>query len=128
MQAVNATLLASSLILIVSACAPERKVAANAEDLSYCDGGNPIIEFFPPPYPEECIAKAVEGRVTAEYDVTRKGRVKNATITESPDDCFNDSLIDAVQSRRYPPMCNAAGEPVARSGVSVSITYRLDAE
>jgi periplasmic protein TonB len=58
---------------------------------------------IPPPYPENCRSRGVEGVVVVEFDVTPEGNVANPRVTSTPNSCFNRAVIKAVSGWKYPP-------------------------
>ncbi len=58
---------------------------------------------FPPPYPENCRSRSVEGVVIVEFDVTPEGNVVNPRIVDSANRCFDRTVIKTVSGWKYPP-------------------------
>jgi protein TonB len=56
-----------------------------------------------PGYPENCRAKAVEGTVIVQFDVTDRGDVTNVQIISSDNSCFDRTVIKTVLGWKYPP-------------------------
>lgn len=89
---------------------------ASSPGLHYCKGSGFLLDPVTPQYPNACIEKRAEGAVVVQFDITKEGDVVNVSIVESPDRCFNSAVLSAMSKRRYPRMCNAMGELVARRG------------
>jgi len=83
----------------------------------------PVIRYAPP-YPENCRSKGVEGQVLVQFDVTPEGNVINVIVIESPDRCFNRTVIRAVSRWKYPPAYQGE-RPVTRYGVVEAFSFRL---
>lgn len=88
------------------------------------DGGRfaGAIIKIPPPYPENCRSRGVEGIVVVEFDVTPEGNVSNPRVTSSPNACFNRSVIKAVSGWKYPP---ASGGGM-RYGLVETFNFQLE--
>lgn len=82
--------------------------------LHYCSGRAPLLDFFAPEFPKACKEKRAGGAVVAKFDITAEGHVVNVSIVDSADRCFDRAVMKSVSRRRYPPMCNSEGKPVAR--------------
>jgi len=83
----------------------------------------PVIKSAPP-YPENCRSKNAEGRVVVQFDVTPEGNVVNPAVIETPNSCFNRTVISAVSRWKYPP-ANQNGHPVMRYGVVEVFDFQL---
>jgi protein TonB len=83
-------------------------------DIDVPKGGGTTIQV-PPPYPEACRSKGVEGAVLVRFDVTDRGETTNIVIISSPDRCFDRDVIRAVRGWRYPQE--------ARRGVTASVNF-----
>ncbi len=79
----------------------------------------------PPPYPQACASKGVEGVVVVQFDVTPEGRVVNVRIIDSPDACFHRTVRNTVAKWKYPPAMEN-GRPVMRRGVIERIAFKLE--
>lgn len=77
---------------------------------------------IPPPYPEACRSRGVEGIVVVEFDVTPEGNVSNPRVTSSPNGCFNRAVIKAVSGWKYPP---ASGGGM-RYGLVETFNFQLE--
>ena len=83
----------------------------------------PLIRHAPP-YPENCRGKGVQGRVVVQFDVTPDGSVTNVQILETPNRCFNRTVIRAVSRWKYPPS-NNGGRKTMRYGVVEVFDFQL---
>lgn len=79
----------------------------------------PIIRF-PPQYPEACRARAAQGVVLVQYDVTARGEVANVRILSSDNSCFDRTVIKTIMGWKYPPE--------ARRGVIQKFVFSLNDE
>lgn len=77
---------------------------------------------IPPPYPENCRSRGVEGVVVVEFDVTPEGNVSNPRVTSTPHACFNRTVIKAVSGWKYPP---ASGGGM-RYGLVETFNFQLE--
>lgn len=77
-----------------------------------------------PNYPEGCRSRSATGVVLVQFDVTPEGDVVNPQIIETPDRCFNRTVIKAVSGWKYPP-ANANGRAVMRYGVVETFNFQL---
>ena len=77
---------------------------------------------IPPPYPENCRSRGVEGIVVVEFDVTPEGNVSNPRVTSSPHSCFDRAVIKAVSGWKYPP---ASGGGM-RYGLVETFNFQLE--
>mgnify|MGYP000365610811 CR=1 FL=1 len=76
-------------------------------------------------YPEKCMYRAAQQEtVVVVFDVTEEGTTQNIRITESTNDCFNQTVIRSVGRWKYSPK-TINGEPVLRKNVRTTITYVL---
>jgi TonB family protein len=92
---------------------------------SPCAGQSTLIDPPQVSYPQSCVAKGAEGRVVVRYDINENGLVRNITIVESVDECFNQPLLDALSNRQYPPYCTQEGNPTRRLGVIETYSFTL---
>ena len=97
------------------------------QDLHYCSGSRePLYRHISPLYPKACVQKRAEGAVLVQFDITAEGNVVNASIIESPDRCFNSTVLKLVSGWRYSAMCNTEGKPVARYDQQTVIRFQLE--
>ena len=75
-----------------------------------------------PFYPEACRSRGVEGNVIVEFDVTPEGNVVNPRIVQTPNRCFNRTVIKAVSGWKYPP---ASGGGM-RFGIIERFSFQLE--
>jgi len=114
---------------------PEEKVArpevrifeSSRESPRYCDGKERegFLHSVAPAYPEACMAKGAEGRVTVEFDIEADGHVADAEIVETADECFNEAVLASVNRRKYPLVCDEGNRPYARRGVLETFIFEL---
>ena len=84
----------------------------------------PLVRALPK-YPTGCMGGA--GRretVFLEFDVTSTGQTTNIRVIDTTHKCLNRPSMRAVEKWRYAPKL-VDGEPVARAGVQVAITFEL---
>ena len=90
--------------------------------------GGPVVIGTPirtaPSYPNACLARGREGSVLVQFDITPEGHVVNPIILETPDRCFNRTVISTVTRWRYPPAYKN-DRAVMRSGIVERITFEL---
>lgn len=79
----------------------------------------------PPPYPQSCLSRGVEGVVIVEFDVTPEGSVVNPRIIQTPHACFNRTVLNAASKWKYAPAMDN-GKPVMRRNVRESIAFKLE--
>ena len=86
----------------------------------------PSESFGPSPsYPRACRDKRIEGDVVVEFDIAPDGTVQNARIVDSPDRCFNASVLRTVERYRYQPPVDENGRPTTRRNVRRSFSFEL---
>ncbi len=92
-------------------------------------GGNsysgPLVRPTPP-YPQKCLARGTEGRVLVQFDVTPEGNVVNVRIIESPDACFNRSVLKAVSGWKYSPATDSNGKAITRHNVVEAVSFEIE--
>ncbi len=77
-----------------------------------------------PPYPEGCRSKGAEGVVVVQFDVTPEGDVVNPRIIQSPNQCFDRPVRNAVSKWKYPPATHS-GRAVMRYGMVETFNFQL---
>ncbi len=88
------------------------------------DGGviaGPTIKV-PPAYPESCRSRGITGSVIVEFDVTPEGNVVKPRVVQTPNACFNRTVIKAVSGWKYPPAANGG----MRYGVIERFNFQLE--
>ena len=88
-------------------------------------GPNPLVSpiiRIPPPYPENCRSRGVEGVVIVEFDVSPEGNVVNPRVVQSAHGCFNRTVLKTVSGWKYPP----AGNGGMRYGVIEHFNFQLE--
>lgn len=78
--------------------------------------------IVPPPYPESCRSRGIEGVVIVEFDVTPQGGVTNPRIVQAPHGCFRRTILKAVSGWKYPPAANGG----MRYGVIERFNFQLE--
>ena len=77
-----------------------------------------VINAVPLTYPFEAAQKGIEGNVTLQFVVTKKGTVKDLIILESsPADVFDQAAIETVTQYIF--------KPGTKGGEAVDVTVRL---
>ncbi len=118
MRVVHTTLILTGILAACASIAQE-----TAEDESEL---KPLSRSTPE-YPEECIGSRMEAHyVVVEYDITVEGTTENAVIVESSHACFNETVIEAVNSFRFEPR-RVGGVPVPVRGQRNKFSYTLAA-
>ncbi|HEX7025693.1 MAG TPA: energy transducer TonB [Gammaproteobacteria bacterium] len=85
----------------------------------------PVLKVAPR-YPKKALDDRLEGWVIVEFDIDKRGRVKNVEAVESSDSLFNTSAIKAAKSFLYLPKIEN-GAPAEVQSVRNKITFALDA-
>lgn len=80
---------------------------------SAIEPGNPILTITAqraPRFPSQCVKgrkESFEAHVDLEFDVNKRGRVKNIRVLDASDECFVEAASKAVSKWKYnPPMPN----------------------
>jgi TonB family protein len=82
----------------------QRVHATKEDDAIAPDRDAQPLSRIPPEYPDHCWKKAKEiENAVLRFDVTERGLVENPTIVSSTNDCFNQTIIEAVESWIYTP-------------------------
>lgn len=93
-------------------------------------GGNSDSDAVPlvrvsPQYPPRAMARGVEGWVHLRFTVTEAGTVRDVQVVKAePRNYFEEAAMNAVRKYKYKPKVEN-GNPVARQGVEVIISFRL---
>ena len=77
---------------------------------------------IPPPYPESCRTKGVEGTVIVQFDITPEGNVTNAQVIQTPNQCFVRTVLKSVSGWKFPPVSSGSA---MRYGVIEKFDFRL---
>ena len=78
-----------------------------------------------PIYPPNAERRGIEGWVRISFTIAEDGRVTDARVVEAePDGVFERSVLRAVSKWRYPPR-TIDGQPIRRTGVEVTVEFRL---
>ena len=97
-----------------------------ARGFAVADGEAIPIVRVAPVFPEQALARGVEGRVLVEFDVSEVGTVENARIVAyEPSSVFNEAALRAVRQWRYNPKV-VNGRMVRQTGLRISIPFRRD--
>lgn len=101
--------------------APETDPAPGGPVLS---GGTPIT-VTQPGFPRRARLKGIEGAVTVEFTVTRRGRVEDVRIVSAnPEGVFDREVADTVREWRFEPY-QLDGAPIDRR-IARTIQFELD--
>ncbi|MBX7198413.1 MAG: energy transducer TonB [Rhodospirillaceae bacterium] len=77
-------------------------------------------------YPPEQYRQKVEGDVQVSYGLDASGKVVGARVLKAtPPNVFDDAALDSFREWRFTPMLDSKGEPVAASGFTFTIAFRL---
>jgi|JI10StandDraft_1071094.scaffolds.fasta_scaffold535087_2 protein TonB len=96
------------------------------EGLATVDGEAIAIVRIQPAYPEQALARGIEGRVLIEFDVSEAGTVENARVVAfEPSAVFNEAALRAVRQWRYNPKV-VHGRTVRQMGIRIAIPFRRD--
>ena len=77
---------------------------------------------IPPPYPESCRTKGIEGTVVVQFDITPEGNVTNAQVIQTPNQCFVRTVLKSVSGWKFPPVSSGSA---MRYGVIEKFDFRL---
>lgn len=87
--------------------------------------GHMPIQLVTPDYPKAAARKKIEGRVTAQFDISATGTALNIRITQtSAGDTFNNAVIEALQKSRFKP-AQHDGLPITTQHVEHIYTFKL---
>ena len=78
-----------------------------------------------PQYPSRAMSLGLEGWVEVEFTISPTGTVEDPVVVASSSKLFHRETLRAIKKWKYNPRI-VDGEPVARPGVRVRLTYRLD--
>ncbi len=79
-----------------------------------------------PEFPEQALARGIEGRVLIEFDVSEAGAVENARVVAfEPSPVFNEAALRAVRQWRYNPKI-VNGRTVRQTGMRIAIPFRRE--
>ena len=79
-----------------------------------------------PVYPNRCSRRAgPREEVTVGYDISPAGRVINARIISSTNDCFNRAAMNAIGRWRFQP-ATKDGVPVSANGRATNFAFALE--
>lgn len=101
---------------------PDQTTVDTTPDGEGLNLGGAVITF-PPPYPENCRSRGIEGSVVVQFDVTPEGNVVNVRVIEAPDRCFA-RIARTIAKWKYPPAYQN-GRPVMRYGVEERFIFQL---
>ena len=73
-------------------------------------------------FPEEAIAKRINGEVSLSFTIDEQGFVVNPSVTESSEEIFNDAALEMVRGFRYIPRF-VDGKPVATEGIVYDTSF-----
>jgi TonB family protein len=93
-------------------------------------GGTPRGSYLPivanrPNYPEEALARGLEGSVLVRYTVSTTGHTKDVEVLESSSQLFEDAAIESAENYKYEPRI-IDGTPVEVAGVTTRIEFELE--
>lgn len=79
-----------------------------------------------PQYPMRARMDKIEGKVTVEFTITKKGTVADPKVVSAdPEGIFDQAAINAVKQWRYKPYV-VDGEPIRVPGATVTIDFSLN--
>ncbi|WP_375202019.1 energy transducer TonB [Hyphococcus sp.] len=110
----------------IQAAHKDTLIPCAAKDKSRQEGAASPVVRNPPPYPEECRKKGVQGAVTARFDITKEGNTANIAIIQSADECLNAPTISVLRRYRYQPYCTPDGKPAMKTSVMVTFTFVME--
>jgi len=88
------------------------------------EGGRPL-NMLAPEYPRFARLRGIQGSVTAEFTIDRRGRVTDVRVVDStPAGVFDRSVTDALEAWRFQPLLKD-GDPTARRVAKV-FEFNLD--
>ena len=77
-------------------------------------------------YPPDQYRQKVEGDVEVSYGLDAAGKVVGARVAKAtPPSVFDDAALESFRKWRFTPMLDTKGEPVAASGFTFTIAFRL---
>ncbi len=95
--------------------------------LAPVDGEAIPLVRIQPAFPEQALARGIEGRVLVEFDVSENGTVENARVVAfEPSAVFNEAALRAVRQWRYHPKV-VNGRTVRQMGLRIAIPFQRDA-
>ncbi len=96
------------------------------ESIGTVDGEAMPFLRIQPEFPEQALARGIEGRVLIEFDVSEAGTVENARVVAfEPSPVFNAAALRAVRQWRYNPKI-VNGRTVRQTGLRIAIPFRRD--
>ena len=102
-------------------------LCAHAEAAVICYGSNArdglLVDWPNVSFPEDCRANmALTEHVTVAWDISPKGYPTNVSVVESSNSCFDKSLIENIEKRRYGSIDQCPTD-ASRKGLTTTMTF-----
>ena len=89
------------------------------------DGMHRIYELPSADYPEECLAKRIEGTVILRFHVTSSGKIKDIVVAKTVKACpaFTQAALNAVRHAKVYPL--PPGQRILTQTIEIPITFTV---